>query len=73
MEDVLITSVRTTGSDGHDQIVDQIVEQITLSFERLGLVYTPQKDDGSGGPTVAVGWDIGTNMAWGALNAPVPP
>lgn len=60
MEHVLITGVQTTGSDGHDQIV----EQVSLNFKRVGLVYTPQKDDGSGAPTVAGGWDIGANMAW---------
>lgn len=60
MEHVLITGVQTTGSDGQDQIV----EQVTLNFKRVAFVYTPQKDDGSGGPTVSGGWDVGANMAW---------
>ncbi len=60
MEHVLITGVQTTGSDGQDQIV----EQVSLNFKRVGIVYTPQKDDGTGGPTVSGGWDIGGNLAW---------
>ena len=52
MEHVLITGFQTTGSDGQDQLV----EQVTLSFKRVGLVYTPQLDDGTGGPEVAGGW-----------------
>jgi hypothetical protein len=40
MEHVLITGLQTTGSDGQDQIV----EQVTLDFKRVGLVYTPQLD-----------------------------
>lgn len=60
MEHVLITGFQTTGSDGQDQLV----EQITLNFKRVGLVYTPQLDDGTGGPEVAGGWDIGANLAW---------
>ena len=49
MEHVLITGFQTTGSDGQDQLV----EQVTLSFKRVGIVYTPQLDDGTGGPEVA--------------------
>ena len=60
MEHVLITGLQTTGSDGQDQLV----EQVTLNFKRVGLIYTPQKDDGTGGPTVGGGWDVGANMAW---------
>jgi type VI secretion system secreted protein Hcp len=60
MEHVLITGFQTTGSDGQDQIV----EQVTLNFKRVGLVYTPQLDDGTGGPEVGKGWDIGGNLAW---------
>jgi type VI secretion system secreted protein Hcp len=60
LEHVLITGFQTTGSDGQDQIV----EQVTLNFKRVGLVYTPQLDDGTGGPEVGKGWDIGGNLAW---------
>jgi type VI secretion system secreted protein Hcp len=60
MEHVLITGFQTTGSDGQDTLV----EQISLNFKKVGLVYTPQLDDGSGGPSVAGGWDIGANLAW---------
>ena len=59
-EHVLITGYQTTGSDGQDSLV----EQVTLNFKRVGLVYTPQLDDGTGGPEVAGGWDIGGNLAW---------
>jgi len=60
MEHILITGCQTTGSDGQDQLV----EQVSLNFKRVGLKYTPQKDDGTGGPEVAGGWDIGGNLAW---------
>jgi type VI secretion system secreted protein Hcp len=60
MEHVLITGFQTTGSDGQDSLV----EQVTLNFKRVGLTYTPQLDDGSGGPEIAGGWDIGGNLAW---------
>jgi type VI secretion system secreted protein Hcp len=60
MEDILITGFQTTGSDGQDQIV----EQVTLNFKRAGIIYTPQLDDGTGGGAVDKGWDIGANMEW---------
>ena len=44
MEHILITGCQTTGSDGQDQLV----EQVSLNFKRVGLKYTPQKDDGTG-------------------------
>lgn len=60
MEKVLITGYQTTGSDGQDQLV----EQVTLNFKRAGLIYTPQKDDGTGGAIVDKGWDVGANLEW---------
>ena len=60
MEHILITGCQTTGSDGQDQLV----EQVSLNFKRVGMTYTPQLDDGTGGPEVAGGWDIGGNLAW---------
>lgn len=60
LEHVLITSVQEAGSDGQDQLV----EQVSLGFKRVGLIYTPQRDDGSGAPTVSAGWDVGANQNW---------
>jgi len=60
MEKVLISGFQTTGSDGQDQLV----EQVTLNFKRVGVIYTPQQDDGTGGATISGGWDIGGNLAW---------
>jgi type VI secretion system secreted protein Hcp len=60
MEHVLITGFQTTGSDGQDQLV----EQVSLNFKKVGLIYTPQLDDGTGGPSVGGGWDVGANIAW---------
>jgi type VI secretion system secreted protein Hcp len=60
MEGILITGIQNTGSDGQDQVV----EQVTLNFKRAGLIYTPQLDDGSGGGKVQKGWDISINDEW---------
>jgi type VI secretion system secreted protein Hcp len=60
LEDILITGYQTTGSDGQDQIV----EQVTLNFKRCGIIYTPQLDDGTGGAVVDEGWNIAKNEPW---------
>jgi type VI secretion system secreted protein Hcp len=65
MEDILVTGFQTTGSDGQDQLV----EQVTLNFKRAGLIYAPQLDDGTGGPGIDKGWDVSTNKEW----TPAPP
>jgi type VI secretion system secreted protein Hcp len=60
-----VTGFQTTGSDGQDQLV----EQVTLNFKRAGLIYAPQLDDGTGGPGIDKGWDVSTNKEW----TPAPP
>jgi len=60
LEKVLISGYSTGGNE----VNDQIVETVTLNFARAQLEYTPQKDDGSGAPSIIKGWDIGANKAW---------
>ena len=60
LEKVLISGYATLGSEDNDQIV----ETLTLNFAKAKLEYTPQKDDGSGAPSIIKGWDIGANKAW---------
>lgn len=55
LKDVLITSTRVSSTDAG-------VEQISLSFGKLEVKYTPQKPDGSAGTPVEGGWDIGGNV-----------
>jgi type VI secretion system secreted protein Hcp len=59
MEDVLITSVQTTGSNG----ADVISESLSLNFGAFKLVYTDQKADGSKGSPVECGWNITENKS----------
>jgi type VI secretion system secreted protein Hcp len=59
MEDVLITSVQTSGSNGGDQIM----EAVGLNFGAFKLVYTEQKTDGSKGSPVECGWNITENKS----------
>jgi type VI secretion system secreted protein Hcp len=60
MEKIYVTGYQTTGSDGQDSLV----EQITLSFKKVGIRYTPQLDDGSGDADTGKGWDVGANVLW---------
>jgi type VI secretion system secreted protein Hcp len=60
LEKVLISGYATLGNEDNDQIV----ETLTLNFAKAKLEYTPQKDDGSGAPSIIKGWDIGANKAW---------
>lgn len=60
LEEVFITGFRTSGSDGSDQML----EEVSLSAKRVGVVYTPQLADGTGGATIGRGWDIGANVEW---------
>jgi type VI secretion system secreted protein Hcp len=60
LEKVFITGFLQTGSDGQEELT----EQITLNFKKVKLEYTPQKDDGSGDAKVIKGWDIGANKEW---------
>jgi type VI secretion system secreted protein Hcp len=60
LEKVLISGYATLGNEDNDQIV----ETLTLNLAKAKLEYTPQKDDGSGAPSIIKGWDIGANKAW---------
>lgn len=60
MEHVLITGFQTNGADGQETLI----EQVSLSFKRVGMIYSPQSNEGMGGPTVAGGWDVGANIPW---------
>ena len=58
MTDVLITSVSTGGSGGEDRLT----ENVSLNFAKVGVDYTPQKQDGSEDKTLTMGWDISANV-----------
>jgi len=58
-DEVLVTSVSTGGSGGEDRLT----ENITLNFAKVKVEYTPQKQDGSGGQTKTITWDIAQNTA----------
>lgn len=57
LEDVLVTSYNTGGASGEDRIT----ETVTLNFARSKMEYVPQKEDGSGGPSLTKGWDVAAN------------
>lgn len=57
---VFITGFQQTGADGQEELT----EQVTLNFQQVSVIYTPQKADGSGGPAITKGWDVKTNKAW---------
>jgi type VI secretion system secreted protein Hcp len=57
IEDILITSVQTQGSNGGDLVS----ESLSLNFTKFKVIYTPQKADGSADGKVDMGWDISTN------------
>lgn len=58
MTHVMITSVSTGGSGGEDQLT----ENVSLTFAKVAVDYTPQKEDGSADKTVNMGWDIRANI-----------
>ncbi|QYK13142.1 type VI secretion system tube protein Hcp [Shewanella rhizosphaerae] len=49
LRDVWVSSLSTGGSGGEDRLT----ENITLNFDELKYLYTPQKADGSGGPAIS--------------------
>ncbi len=57
---VLVTGYSTGGTDHSDQII----ETVRLNFAKARIEYVPQKDDGSGAPSVNKGWDIEANKVW---------
>jgi type VI secretion system secreted protein Hcp len=54
MEEVLITSVSTGGSNGEDRLT----ENVTLNFAKVALDYVPQDDKGAAGTAIPMSWDI---------------
>lgn len=57
MDQVLVTSISMGGSGGEDKLT----ENVTLNFAKFKFEYTPQKDDGSAGPTQPFTWNIVEN------------
>ena len=57
MEEVMVTSVSTGGSGGEDRLT----ENVTLNFSKFNYIYTPQKEDGTGGGDMEFGYDIAAN------------
>ncbi len=59
MKDVIVTSVSTGGSNGEEQLT----ENVTVQFATVNFEYQPQKKDGTkeGGP-VNMGWNILENV-----------
>ena len=57
MENVLITSLSTGGSQGEDRLT----ENVTLNFAKVKTEYTPQSGDGSAEAAVEYGWNIAEN------------
>ncbi len=54
MKDVYVKSISASGSGGEDRLT----ENVTFIFTTIKWMYTPQKEDGSGGPTINAGWDL---------------
>ena len=65
-------SVRKPGGDALEYLVIQFNDieilsggnQLTFSYDAIKVIHTPQLDDGTGGPEVGKGWDVGGNLAW---------
>jgi type VI secretion system secreted protein Hcp len=58
MEDLLVTSYQVGGSSGGDPVP---IDQISMNFTKLEMVYKEQKPDGSLGGDVKQGYDYGAN------------
>jgi type VI secretion system secreted protein Hcp len=60
LDKVFVTSCAVGGAS--DQ--DRITEKVKLNFSKVKVEYVPQKEDGSGGPSVTKGWDISANKEY---------
>jgi type VI secretion system secreted protein Hcp len=60
MESVFITGYQVNGTDG----ADQLTEQVTLTYKKVGITYAPQLDDGTGGAASGKGWSLAGNEKW---------
>jgi type VI secretion system secreted protein Hcp len=58
MEEVMITSVLTGGTDSKDRLT----ETIGLNFAKVSLDYTPQDAKGAPGTVIPFGWNIAQNV-----------
>jgi type VI protein secretion system component Hcp len=60
MEDVRITSLQESGSDG----AGLPFISLSLNGARIAWAYYRQKDDGTLEPASSYGWDVAKNKAW---------
>lgn len=58
MSPILVTSVSTGGSGGEDRLT----ENVSISFAKMEIGYTPQKKDGTGDAEVTLNWNIEKNI-----------
>lgn len=58
MEDLLVSSFQTGGSEGSPAIIDQF----SLNYSKIKFEYKPQKADGSLDAAVNFGYDIKANV-----------
>lgn len=58
LSDVLVSNVRTAGSDGRPPH-----ESFSLSYGKIEFSYKLQKLDGSLGTPIKTGWDLVNNVA----------
>jgi type VI secretion system secreted protein Hcp len=56
-EDIIISSVQNTGSNGNDLVS----ESISFNFAQFKSEFTEQKEDGSKGATTEMKWNIAKN------------
>jgi type VI secretion system secreted protein Hcp len=59
LTDLLVSHVAPGGSQGDDRLT----ESVSLNFAKFEYKYKEQKQDGSGGPEVRVGWNIRENTS----------
>jgi type VI secretion system secreted protein Hcp len=57
MQQVLITSVSTGGTDD----TERLTESVGLNFAKVSVEYTPQDAKGAPGTMIPFGWDIAQN------------
>ena len=51
-------ALATGGSGGEDRLT----ENVTLNFAKMEVVYTPQKEDGTGDAEINLVWNIEKNV-----------
>jgi type VI secretion system secreted protein Hcp len=58
MEPVLVTSLSTGGSGGEDRLT----ENVSLTFAKVKVGYTPQKPDGTPDAAIELTWNVEKNV-----------